>query len=299
MNDWHGFEEVVAVADTRSFAGAARRLGVSTSHVSRAVARLEDRIRAPLFARTTRVVTLTDTGRVVVEQSRRMLQDRDEILAVVGSGSEPNGEVRVTCSTYMGERFVAPIIRRFAETHRDIKIQFELTNRVIDLVAEGFDLGIRTGPVSDTRLVRVEIASRRLHVCAAPSYLDRMGRPQSVADLAGHECLVGSNSIWAFDVAGEARVIHPQGRWRCNSGAAVLDACIAGMGICQLPDFYVAQMIACGTLVPLLEDCRPRDEPVWAVYPQRRHLLPKVSVLVEQLQAELPPALVGAPAVDR
>jgi len=292
MDKWDGFEEAVAIADTRSFAAAARRLGVSTSHVSRAVARLEDRVRAPLFTRTTRVVTLTDIGRIVVEQSRRMLQERDEVLALVGTGAEPRGEVRITCSTSMGERFVAPIVRQFAESYRDIQVRFELTNRVIDLVAEGFDLGIRTGTVMDNRLMRVEIASRQLRLCAAPSYLAATGRPRSVSDLASRECLVANSPVWSFRVDGEARTVHPQGRWHCNSGSAVLDACLAGMGLCQLPDFYVAPMLADGSLVELLEDNRPADEPIWAVYPQRRHLLPKVSLLVDRLRAELPRALV-------
>jgi DNA-binding transcriptional LysR family regulator len=286
MSKWDGFEEAVAVADMRSFAAAARRLGVSTSHVSRAVARLEDRVGALLFSRTTRSVILTDAGRIVAEQIRQILQERDEIFAF-GSDQRLRGDVRMTCSTSLGERFVAPIVRRFAEAHSGISIQLELTNRVIDLIAEGFDLGIRTGIIKDDRLERVLVASRGLHLCAAPSYLARAGTPRSIDELAAHECVVASDRSWPFNVAGETRLFHPTGRWQCNNAAALRDACLAGMGICQLPHDYVADAIHSGALVLLLDECRPDDEPVWAVYPRRRHLLPKIHLLIEMMRAEL------------
>jgi DNA-binding transcriptional LysR family regulator len=274
-----------------SFAGAAKLLNVSTSHISRAVARLENAVGAPVFARSTRRVALTDTGRVLVDHFRRIIQERDDALASVSDGGEPRGEVRMTCSTALGERFVAPIVRGFMRDHPQISISFELTNRVVDLVAEGFDLAIRTGILSDSRLVGTRIGSRRLHTCASPAYLERAGNPATVEDLASHDCLIGTGPVWHFQVGGKDRAYRPKGRWRCNSGEAVVGAALEGMGVCQLPEFYLTRHLDAGRLVPVLKDFRVDDEPIWAVYPQRRHLLPKVRLLVDRLRRDLTPAL--------
>lgn len=210
---------------------------------------------------------------------------------MVGEGSEPQGELRVTCSTAMGERFLAPIIRRFCESHPQLSVSIELNNRLVDLVGEGFDLAIRTGTLADSRLIGTRIASRTHFTCAGPGYLARRGIPQQVSDLGQHDCLAGTATTWHFKVGGEEYLHRPQGRWRCNSGTAVVDAALADMGICQLPEFYVLPHISSGKLRPILNEFQPDGEPIWAVYPQRRHLLPKISRLVELLRAELPIAM--------
>ncbi len=291
MSRWDGIEEFVAVEAAGSFAGGARALGASTSHVSRAIMRLESRIQAQVFFRTTRSVTLTETGRALAEQFRRIIQQRDEAFAMVSDESDPQGELRLTCSTTMGERFVAPIVRRFAEEYPRLNVTFELTNRLVDLVAEGYDLAIRTGNLTDSRLVGSRIASRRLYLCAAPAYLNRMGRPDGIDELARHQCLIGTAVHWHFKRDGQDHSFRPSGRWRCNSGTSVVDAALAGMGLCQLPDFYVMPHIAAGRLETLLDQYQTDDEPIWAVYPHRRHLLPKVRKLLVRLRAELGPAL--------
>lgn len=291
MTRWDGIEEFVAVETTGTFAGGAKALGVSTSHVSRAIARLESRIQAQLFFRTTRKVTLTDTGRALVEQFRRIIQERDEALAAIGDGGEPQGELRITCSTALGERFVAPIVRKFAAESPSLRVTVELTNRLVDLVAEGYDLAVRTGNLTDSRLIGTRIASRRLYLCGSPGYLEMHGRPHAISELSQHQCLIGTASTWHFRVDGSDHIFRPKGRWRCNSGATVADAALADMGLCQLPEFYVLPYIMDGRLETVLDDVRADDEPIWAVYPQRRHLLPKVRKLVDRLRAELGPAL--------
>ena len=291
MASWIGIEEFVAVAATGSFVGAARLLRLSTSQVSRAIRQLEGRLDAPVLLRTTRKVTLTDTGRALLEPLRKLVNERDEALAAASGGNNPKGDLRMTCSIGLGERFIAPILRRYAEDHPQVNVVLDLTNRIVDLVAEGYDIAIRTGNLTDSSLMGTRIASRRLVLCAAPAYLARRGRPQSLNDLAQHDCLVGTADAWQFDVEGEKRSIYPRPRWSCNSGDAIASAAIAGMGLCQLPEFYVADAIADGRLLTLLDDIRRADEPVWAVYPQRRHLLPKVQLLIERLKAELGPAL--------
>lgn len=293
VNRWHGIDEFVAVATTGSFASAAKLLQMPTSSVSRAVARLETEVRAQLFYRTTRKVALTESGRVFVEHCRRIIAERDEAFAALSESGEPGGELRITCSTALGESFVAPIVRDFCIAWPQLSVTLDLSNRIVDLVAEGYDLAIRTGDLSDSRMVRTKVAARRLCSCASPDYLERTGTPVSIADLSRFDCLVGSSSTWHFEVDGTDRVFRPKGRWRSNSGGAVADAALAGLGICQLPEFYLLRHIASGALVEILPEYRRREEPIWAVYPERRHLMPKVRLLVDQLKAKLGPALVA------
>ncbi|MBX3593494.1 MAG: LysR family transcriptional regulator [Sphingomonas sp.] len=287
MNQWEGVDEVAAVAESGSFVAAARRLDVSVSHVSRAVARCEERLQTQIFARTTRSVRVTDTGRLLVEQFQRLIAEREEAFAMVEANGEPQGALRITCSISLGERFVAPLVRGYAQDYPRLAIELDLTNRVVDLVSEGYDLAIRTGALSDTRLLRRQITRRQVDLCAAPAYLERRGVPRTIDDLARHDCIVGSARSWHFASGGAVRAWRPVPRWQCNSGSAVADAAISGMGICHLPSFYIRDAMADGRLVPLLTDSRPPDEPVWAVYPQRRHLLPKVRRLVDHLSAGL------------
>lgn len=290
-NRWDGIDEVVAVADTGTFVGAAKRLGTSTSHVSRAVARLEQSLGAQFFHRTTRAVSMTDTGRTLADQFRRLIAERDEAIAMLDLQGEPQGQLRITCPTALGERFVAPIVRSFVQDYPKLSVDLDMSNRMVELVPEGFDLAIRTGTLPDSRLIRTQVATRGIVTCAAPSYIAARGRPETVDDLDSHECIPATSDVWRYRVDGEVRSIRPRGRWRCNNGAAVFDATIAGMGLCQLPEFYVSRAIADGVLVPVLEEFRPQDDPIWAVYPQRRHLLPKVQRLIDKLRRELPTAL--------
>lgn len=288
---WEGLEEVVAIADAGTFAGGAAVLGISTSHISRVVARLESRVGATLFNRTTRRVSLTDTGRSLVEQSRRIIQERDELLSLVNGSGEPQGELRITCSIALGERFVAPIVSRFTEENPKVSVSLDLTNRIVDIVGEGYDIGVRTGDVSDARLIGRQIASRPIEVCASPSYLKAHGTPRSIKDLESHQCLVGTSEHWHFMDAGTPRIFTPRARWRCNSGFAVVNAAISGMGICQLPSFYIRTSANAGQLKPILRPFRAAPEPIWVVYPQRRHLLPKVRGFVDLLETLLQSAI--------
>jgi DNA-binding transcriptional LysR family regulator len=294
MDRWEGMEEAVAIADAGTFAGAAKILHVSTSHISKVIARLEQRLETQLFNRTTRRVSLTDTGRAFADQSRRIIQERDELLMMISGSGDPQGELRITCSVTIGERFVAPIVRRFSEDHPRLSVSIDLTNRLVDLVGEGYDLAIRTGEIDDSRVIARQIAVRAIETCASPAYLEARGTPRTIGDLATHACLVGTSSTWHFQQQGEKCDFHPQGHWRCNSGSAVVDAAVAGMGICQVPSFYIGEHEAAGRLVPILQDFRSEPEPVWAVYPARRHLTPKVRNLADALESDLQAAINGS-----
>jgi len=288
MSRWDGIDEFVAVAEAESFSRAAARLNLSTSGVSREVARLEDRLQTRLLYRTTRRVSLTDAGRLFLARCRALIQERDLAMQLVGEDEgELKGQLRMTCSSAYGERYVVPAVNAFALAHPRLSLDIVLDDGVRDLVSDGFDLAIRFGRLGDSRLIARRLASRTRRLCAAPAYLDKAGAPATLAAIADHACVVGASDTWTFSDNGTETTLRPRGRWRCNSGQAVLDAALAGLGLCQLPNFYVDGPIATGALVPLLEAHRPADEGVWAVYPHLRHLPAKVRLLVEHLEAHL------------
>ncbi|TWC43172.1 LysR family transcriptional regulator [Pseudomonas sp. SJZ079] len=285
---WQGLDEFVAVAECGSFMRAAERLRVSSSHVSRQVARLEERLQARLLYRTTRRVSLTEAGQTFFSRCQRLIEEREEaFLAVSDLHGTPKGLLRMTAAVAYGERFIVPLVNEFMAQHPQLRVEIELSNRPLDLVQEGYDLAIRLGRLSESSLVATRIAPRALYLCASPSYLQRYGRPHTLSELAQHNCLIGTSDTWMLQVQGREQPFKPSGNWRCNSGQAVLDAALNGLGLCQLPDYYVLEPLRQGVLVSLLEDNRPPDSAVWAVYPQRRYPLPKVRQLIDSLKQGL------------
>ena len=294
MDNWDGIEEFVAVAQSGSFIAAAATLGVSRTHMSRAVGRLEDRLGARLLHRTTRAVMLSPTGRTFLDHCARLIRERDEAVEMIRDQGAPRGDLRLTCCLALGERYIAPIARQFAKEHREVTVHLDVTNRTVDLVAEGCDLGVRTGYLPSSDLIATKIASRHSRTCAAPGYLACRERPRKIADLDEHDCLIGSTPLWHFSDKGEETPYRPHPVWSCNNGHAVLDAALDGMGICQLPNFYLNDALRSGQLVPILEEFEPPEEPIWAVYPDKRHLPPKVQRFVSLLKDQLPKAMAGS-----
>lgn len=291
MNKWEGLEEAVVIADAGSFIGGASILKVSTSHMSRAIARLEERIGIQIFSRTTRRVSLTAAGQAFIDQVRQIIEDRENLLTSISDSTAVAGELRINCSIGLGEWHIGPIITRYAKAYPALTVSLDLCNRPVDIIAEGFDLAIRGGHVSDSRLVGEQIAVRPYETCAAPLYLAARGEPSHPSELLQHDCLLGVIDSWHFLEDGGPRVLRPLGKWRCNSGKALREAAVEGLGICHLPRDHVSAEIRDGRLVPILTRWRRAPEPVLAVYPQRRHLSPKVSQMVAMLREDLPKAL--------
>ncbi len=288
MSSWDGLDEFVAVAECGQFTAAAERLGLSSSQVSRQIARLEESLQTRLFYRSTRRVALTEAGQTFLQHCQRLQDGREEALRAIGDlSSEPKGLLRMTCAVAYGERFIVPLVTEFMSRYPQLKVDIELSNRQLDIVQEGLDLAIRLGRLQDSRLVATRLAPRRMYVCAAPVYLQRYGRPHSVSELSQHNCLIGSSDSWSFQQEGRELSQRVNGNWRCNSGQAVLDAALRGLGLCQLPDYYVQEHIKDGALVSLLEQHQAPNTAVWALYPQQRHLSPKVRQLVDHLKAGL------------
>jgi DNA-binding transcriptional LysR family regulator len=288
MSRWEGLDEFVAVAECGSFSRAAERLRLSSSHVSRQVALIEERLQARLLYRTTRRVSLTEAGQTFFVRCQRLIEERDEaFLTISDLHSTPTGLLRMTAAIAYGERFIVPLVNDFMAQHPQLKVEIDLTNRALDMVHEGFDLAIRLGRLNESSLVATRLAPRAMHLCAAPAYLEKYGRPHTLSELGQHNCLIGTSDIWLFQQDGREFAFRPSGNWRCNSGQAVLDATLRGFGLSQLPEYYLNDLLRSGELISLLEANQPPNAAVWAVYPQRRYALPKVRLLIDALKGGL------------
>ena len=288
MTIWDGINEFVCVVETESFTAAAKRLEVSVAHISRQVNQLEDRLGAKLLYRTTRKLRLTEVGEVYYQHARKILDDMQAAeRAVMEMEGKPTGKLRITAPVYYGEYFLAPLVNDFLLQYPQLDLELKLTNETVDLVKEGYDLAIRLGTLDSSSLMCRKLARRTQYLCASPAYLTTHSTPQTLADLANHRCLGGSLDHWRFLENGKLRNWRVGSAWSCNSGLALKDAALKGLGIVQLPDYYVQGALAQGSLVSLLESHRLPDDGVWVVYPQNRHLSPKVRLLVDFLVAQL------------
>ncbi|MBK1852493.1 MULTISPECIES: LysR substrate-binding domain-containing protein [unclassified Marinobacter] len=288
---WEGVSEFVAVAEAQSFTAAAKRLGISTAQVSRQVSALEARLSTKLLYRTTRKVSVTDTGQIYYQQCRRVLDGLEEAeRSVTNLQLVPKGQLRLTAPVTFGEKVIAPLVNDFALRYPDLEVHMNLTNQTLDLVAEGYDLAVRMGKLEASSMMAKRLSSRTLYVCASPDYLSSYGIPHSLSELEQHNCLQGNLDYWRFQEKGKPRNIRITGNIKCNSGWSLLDAALKGIGIVQLPDYYVQPSLDSGQLIPLLAHCQEEDDGVWAIYPHNRYLSPKVRMLLDYLSNCLQPS---------
>ncbi len=288
MFDWQGITEFVAVAETENFTAAAQQLNISTAQVSRQVSALEKRLSTKLFYRTTRKVSITEAGSIYYQHCRQLLDGLEEAeRALTQLQGTPKGKVRITAPTTFGESRIAPIINDFARLYPELSIECLFTNQKIDLVDSGFDLAIRLGKLDDSSMMAKRLASRKLYVCASPEYLANNGEPHVLAELDQHNCLQGTLQYWRFQENNLERNIKIRGKLSCNSGLALLDAALKGLGIVQLPDYYVQPHIESLALIPLLQKHQPIDEGIWALYPHNRYVSPKVRMLIDYIADHL------------
>ena len=285
---WAGISEFVYVAENESFTLAAKKLAISTAHVSRQISALEKRLNIKLFYRTTRKVTLTEEGRVFYQHCRSVLDGLDAAeRAVTNLQSKPQGKIKLTAPITYGEKRILPLVNDFIKKYSDIEVSAYLSNQQIDLVEDGYDLAIRLGKLSDSSMMAKKLGKRTNYVCASPLYLDKHGIPHSISELNKHSCLLGTLDYWNFSESGREKSIRVTGRLRYNNGYSLTDAALKGIGIVQLPDYYVQQHLQSGELVTVLDKYRAPDEGIWAVYPQNRHLSPKIRLLVDYLADQL------------
>ena len=285
---WEGVSEFVAVVELESFTQAAKRLNISTAQVSRQVSALEARLAIKLFYRTTRKVSVTEAGQQYYQHCRLALDGLEEAQRQLTQLQQaPQGRLKLTAPVTFGEKTIAPLVNDFIARFPKLEVALNLTNQKLDLVAEGYDLAVRLGKLDDSSMMAKRLGYRTQYVCAAPEYLARYGTPQQLAELDSHNCLLGNLDYWRFQEQGTARNVRVKGSLRCNSGWALLDAALKGIGLVQLPDYYVQPALAAGTLVAVLAPLREPDDGIWALYPHNRHLSPKVRLLLDFLSEAL------------
>ncbi|MBY3065334.1 LysR family transcriptional regulator [Rhizobium laguerreae] len=284
----------MAVVDAGSFIAGGQAVGLSRSAAGKAVIRLEDRLGVRLLNRTTRTLSLTEEGRMFYERGLRILVSVDEAEAsVAGQDSTPRGVLRLTVDDAFGRLVMLPLLEKYLRAWPDIQVEVSFTDRLADIVEEGFDLAIRVGATAtDTRLVSRVIATYKARLCASPSYLAERGEPRDVDDLAVHDCLIsaGRNQRqgWRFRGEGGSWIkARGRSRLRLDSGEAIRDAALAGLGIALLPDFLVTDDLAAGRLRQILADFETDDAKIVTLYPDKRLLEPRVRRFIDLIVEEL------------
>lgn len=286
--NFDGISEFVYVAETTSFTRAAKKLNISTAHVSRRITALEQRLNVKLLYRTTRKVSLTQEGQLFYQHCRSVLDGIEEAERVVTNlQQKPQGHIKLTAPVTYGEQKILPLVNDFIQQHSEVQVSAYLSNQKVDMVEQGFDLAIRLGRLADSTLMAKKLGSRTNYLCASPQYLEKYGMPHSLSELNDHSCLLGTLDYWRFKVAGKEKTVKVKGSVRYNNGTGLTDAALKGLGIVQLPDYYVKDFIAQGRLLPLLSQFQEADEGIWAVYPHNRQLSPKIRALVDYLSEHL------------
>lgn len=292
MDKLRGMETFVAVVECGSFTGAATRLEMSAVMVGKYIALLEGQLGTRLLERNTRRQSLTDAGRVYFDEARRVLEQvANAERSVERLRLAPAGTLRVSAPVSFGASIIAPLTASFQQAWPEVRVELDLTNRMVDLVDEGIDLAIRIGDIQRTDLVAKYLAPYRMAICAAPDYLARHGTPQTPADLAGHQCL--SHTVWTarneWRLPGAAEEV----RWkrdavlRCNDGYALRMAAVAGAGLLLQPEVLLAEDLANGRLVRILQNYTPEPRPIHLLWRQDLRPLPKLTRFVEHLLKEV------------
>jgi DNA-binding transcriptional LysR family regulator len=277
------------VVDSGSFAKAADKLGLSTSAASRQVAELESHLNTRLLNRTTRRVSLTESGRAFHARAMQLLADLEEAEQEAGRATVvARGTIRLTAPVTLGARHLAPLVAEFIGRHPGVAFDVSLSDRIVDLVEEGFDLAIRIGASGPDTLVARKLGETRLVACASPAYLATHGTPRVPEDLARHNCFtyeyVTPSEHWRFrEPLGGERVVRVRGNLHTNSGELHAEAAADGVGIALEPDLIVLPHLRAGRLVELLPEFAPAPLPIYAVYPSRKHLSAKVRLFVDFL----------------
>ena len=270
----------VQVVDHGSFSAAAKRLELSPAMVTSHVQALEKRLGIQLLNRTTRKVSVTEAGRAFYERCTQILTEVEEAeTAASDLHSTPRGTLRVNTSVALA-RLVTPLIADYVAKYPEVSFELIMTDRMIDLVEEGFDFALRAGPLPDSTLISRRLGLGRKTLCAAPAYLARRGTPKHPSDLAGHNCLTYMNSFlenhWRFTGPNGEHEVDVSGNLRTNSIEGMRAAALSGLGICLMPALTIGPDIAAGRLVRLLPDFRTTEAIIQAVYPSSRHLSLKV-----------------------
>jgi DNA-binding transcriptional LysR family regulator len=293
LPDFEAWSIFACVVEHKSFTGAADALGLSKATISKAVTRLEVQVGAPLFHRTSRRLSLTESGAKLVEHARAILAEGQAAEeAARDEASEPVGLVRLAVPMSFGLSHVGPVVADFLCEYRGISIDMHLSDAKVDLIGEGFDIGLRIAALPDSSLRARKLRDVKTHIVAAPSYLERMGTPRHPAELGEHECLryslLTTPELWRFtNGKGEEAAVRPSGRLRANNSDVMLYSLRSGHGIAVVPDFIIDADLASGAVVRILEEWRPQTVALHLVTPPGTIRPARVTALIDYLAARL------------
>ena len=298
-------ESFVAVAAKGSLTATALAEGVAPAVIGRRIDALEERLGVKLLVRTTRRITLTHEGSAFLEDCQRLLSDLSSAEASVSAGGvKASGHLRITAPAGFGRRHVGPLVPAFRAAHPDVSLSLNLSDRVVDIVNEGFDCAVRVGDLPDSSLVSVRLADNRRLCVAAPAYLQRAGTPAAPAELMRHACLTLSSDAsqtrgWAFTVDGQVIHLRPSGPLDCSDGQVLHDWCLRGLGLAWRSTWEVESDIAAGRLKVVLEDFAAPPNGIYAVFAQRKHLPLRVRLWIDFIKQRYgDPAYWAAPVSD-
>jgi DNA-binding transcriptional LysR family regulator len=278
----------VAVVEAESFTQAAIRMRLSKALVSKYVGALESSLGVRLLNRTTRRMSVTDSGKAYYERCISVLQEIDEIESALRSEhNQPEGTLRINAPMSFSELTLMPIITEFTRLYPDVTIKLELADRFVDLVEEGVDLAIRIGALPDSSLVVRKLTDMQMMLCASPDYVGNTDIPLTLESLSQHQCIFDSNykhkDRWIFGRGEQSVAIPIHSRININSARAVSELVLNGQGISLLPSFVVQKEVEQGRLVRLFKEHEPESTGVYALYPHRKHLSAKVRLFIDAL----------------
>ncbi|MBQ4837990.1 MULTISPECIES: LysR family transcriptional regulator [Pseudoalteromonas] len=293
-NVFDGIPVFVKVVQCNSFALAAEQLSHSPSHVSKVINRLEARLGVRLLNRTTRTLALTPDGEVYYQHCVQLLSDAEQTLQLLThQENKPKGVLKISCPVAFSLDYLRPAVTEYLRKYPNVTIEWELNDRAVDVVGDGFDLAIRaTTQLEESSLICKRIYRCRTLVVASPKYIERYGKPHHPRELSKHHCICYSNlkhpDRWEFtDQAGKSFTVDVRKRANINNGHMQAAMAIDGIGISRLPEFYLADAIEQGQLEILLEAYLQRPVEVYVVYPSRKHLSPKVRYFIDILSSQL------------
>jgi DNA-binding transcriptional LysR family regulator len=300
LDDLGALSMFAQVVDAGSFTAAARRNGTTTSAVSKRIAGLERRLGVRLLERSTRHVAPTQAGIVLYEHCQRLIAEAHAAEeAVTAQRSELRGTIRVSAPVTFGQMHIAQLVREFLEQHAQLRVVLTLTDRKVDLIAEGVDVVVRAGRADDSSLIARALAPDRRVVCATPRYFKRHGTPRAPKDLLQHACLkhplMGSPQGWNFETSSGALTVPVSGPLEIDNIAALRDAALADFGLALIPEYAVAAELASGALLSVLDAYVPASPPFRALWVARDHRPARVIALIEWLANKLPARLGNAP----
>ncbi|MFH6953977.1 LysR family transcriptional regulator [Pseudoalteromonas sp. XMcav1-K] len=284
MDSFEGIFEFVAVAESGGFSAAAKKLGCSTSHISRQVSRLEERLGSRLLARTTRQISLTENGEFYYQQCKYLvngLQQANE--QVTQQQYQLNGTLRVSAAGGFAENFVAPALMTFAKDHPELSIDIDFNSRMVNFIEDGIDFAIRYGELNDSNLIARKLISRSMMLVASPDYLANYGTPNHPNQLKSHRCILANSDHWTFNINGIKQSIKVSGNWQSNNSNVVLDACEQGLGIAYMPDSTFTESIKQNKLVPILAPFCITGATSWIVYQNKQFMPLRARLAIDYL----------------